>query len=439
MTALVAASPASAARPLRTAISDPPAFAADSRDAAYAQVASTGASYVRLSLNWRSVAPEVKPVPFDAADPASYDWTAFDLQVEAALAAGLQPIVCIEHAPSWAGGISPNATGFGQFAAAAAKHYSGEPGMKPRVRYWQAWNEPNRDLFIQPQYQNGKMVSPARYRAMVNKFAMGVHGVNPGNRVIAGGLAPLGRKGKPAPLPFMKNLLAAPVYFDIWSHHPYTSGGPLHVSAGGGDVTLGNLSAMRKVLNDRIKAKKVKSSYAVEFWVTEFSWDTAPPDPKALGMTLHKRWVAEALYRMWANGVSLVTWWRIKDDPLQGAGSTPYQSGFYTVNDTAKPSLEAFRFPTVALTQKKGILVWGRTPSSTSEKVTVEIKTGMVWKKLATLQSNGRGIFIKTFKVPYRKGYVRARAGGATSVPFGLKYVKDRFVNPFGCGGVIAC
>ena len=198
------------------------------------------------------------------------------------------------------------------------------------------------------------MVSATRYRAMVNKFATAVHGVNPGNRVIAGGLAPLGRKGKPAPLPFMKKLLEAPVYFDIWSHHPYTSGGPLHVSAGGGDVTLGNLGEMRKVLNEKVKAKKIKSSYKVEFWVTEFSWDSAPPDPDALATSLHRRWVAEALYRMWANGVSLVTWWRIKDDPLEGVGSTPYQSGFYTVDDTAKPSLEAFRFPTVALTQKNG-------------------------------------------------------------------------------------
>ncbi len=71
--------------------------------------------------------------------------------------------------------------------------------------------------------------------------------------------------------------------------------------------------------------------------------------------------------------------------------------------------------------------------------MTVEIKTGATWKKLSTLQSNGQGIFTKTFKVPYKKGYVRAKAGAETSVPFSLKYARDRFVNPFGCGGVIAC
>ncbi len=426
---------------MRTAFVDPAAFSAVDRDATFARVAEAGATYVRLSLDWSSVAPDVKPDPFDPTDPddPSYDWTSFDLQVEAAVAAGLEPIICIETAPSWAGGLSPNATGFGAFARAAARRYSGQPLGEPRVRYWQAWNEPNRDLFLMPQYQNGKMVSAARYRAMVNKFAAAIHDVSPANKVIAGGLAPLGRKGKPAPLPFMKNLLAAPVYFDIWAHHPYTSGGPLHRSPGGGDITLGSLGDMRKVLDAKVKSKKVRSTGKVLFWVTEFSWDVDPPDPHALAQSLHTRWVAEALYRMWANGVSLVTWFRVKDDPLTGIGATPYQSGFYTVADEVKPSLEAYRFPTVALRRPGGIFVWGRTPDSAPQQVLVEIKTGTTWKKLATLQSNGFGIFTKTFKVPYTKGYVRATAGAETSVGFSLKYAADRFVNPFGCGGPIAC
>jgi hypothetical protein len=83
--------------------------------------------------------------------------------------------------------------------------------------------------------------------------------------------------------------------------------------------------------------------------------------------------------------------------------------------------------------------VWGRTPLSTKTKVVVQVKTGSVWKTLSSLQSNSYGIFQKTYKVPYKKGYVRAKASGETSVPFSLTYVPDRFVNPFGCGGGIAC
>ena len=110
---------------------------------------------------------------------------------------------------------------------------------------------------------------------MVNQFAAGVREVNPTNRVIAGGLAPLGRTGKPAPLSFMKKVLEAPVSFDIWAHHPYTSGGPLHRSAGKGDVTLGNLGEMRTLLMS--KDSKIDNDIPLQFWVTEFSWDSSRP------------------------------------------------------------------------------------------------------------------------------------------------------------------
>ncbi len=160
VTALVATASAFAAtRPMRTAIVDPASFAGANQTDAFAKTAASGATFVRLTLNWDSVAPDTQPPdPSDPNDPG-YDWANFDSQVEGAIAAGLEPIVCIEYAPSWAGGISPNATAFGEFARAAARRYSGEPGGEPRVRYWQAWNEPNRDYFLQPQYTNGKMSS----------------------------------------------------------------------------------------------------------------------------------------------------------------------------------------------------------------------------------------------------------------------------------------
>ena len=237
---------------------------------------------------------------------------------------------------------------------------------------------------------------------------------------------------------FMKAFLAAKVSFDIWSHHPYTSGGPLHKSPGGGDITLGSLSTMRSYLTSmKRKGRIASSSSTVPFWVTEFSWDSKPPDPAAIPTALHQRWVSEALYRMWRNGVSVVTWFRIADDPLS---VSPYQSGFFTFGGKKKPSLEAFRFPVVALRQRRSILVWGRTPTSKGAKVIVEIKTGTRWRRLgSTLYANKYGIFTRTYRVPYTKGYVRARAVGETSIPFSLRYVKDRYVNPFGCGGAIGC
>jgi hypothetical protein len=174
----------------------------------------------------------------------------------------------------------------------------------------------------------------------------------------------------------------------------------------------------------------------MQFWVTEFSWDSKPPDPRALPASLHARWTSEALYRMWQNGVSVVAWFRIQDDPLR---ETPYQSGFWTETGAQKRSLTAFRFPVVGFKRKTGVYVWGRTPTSRGARVLVELKVGSRWRRLGTIRAAGSGIFTKTFRTPYRQGAVRARAVGEISLPFSLAFVGNRYVNPFGCGGGIPC
>jgi hypothetical protein len=440
---------------LRTGIVDPARFEGADPSVSFARTQAVGGSIVRLILNWRQVAPATRPGVFDPTNPAdpAYTWTTVDRQVAAAKSAGLEPILVVQLAPDWAEGAGSGPEGtnnvdpveFGNFAKAAARRYSGtfqpDPYTEalPRVRYWQAWNEPNRDYFFRPQYVGRTIQSAVVYRNMVNQFATAVHGVNSTNLVVAGALAPLGRPGKPSPMAFMKAFLSQKVTFDVWSHHPYTSGGPLHKAQARGDVTLGNLPTMRAYLNSMKRIGRIRGTKGVQFWVTEFSWDSKPPDPAALSQPLHARWTSEALYRMWQNGISAVVWFRIQDDPLTGPLGSPYQSGFYTTAGKRKASFEAFRFPVVALRQKRGIMVWGRTPTSQSGKVTIQIKTGRRWRNLTSLRANSYGLFTRTYRVPYVKGYVRARFAGETSIPFSLTYVKDRYVNPFGCGGQIHC
>ena len=461
---LAFAAPASAG-PLRTGIVDPGFFAspnASTQALAFQRARQTGASIVRVSLFWNSIAPGSPAPGFEATNPADpgYDWAAFDREIVIARANGLDPIASIANAPGWAtpdgtGIRRPNARAFGEFAQAAARRYSGSfvpPGGSvplPRVRFWQAWNEPNRDLFLVPQIENGTVVSAIHYRAMLAEFYAGVKRVHASNLVVAGGLAPLGRPGKPAPLRFMRTLLcvsrtlartcrlgANPARFDVWSHHPYTSGGPTHSALAADDVALGDLPEMKKLLRAAVRLGHVRSTARVQFWVTEFSWDTKPPDPRAVPAAVHARWTSEALYRMWQLGITVVVWFRIQDDPLS---VSQYQSGFFTVAGARKRSLTAFRFPVVAFPRSTGVYVWGRTPTSRGASVVVEIKAGSRWRRLGTVRAGGSGIFQKTFRTPYRKGTVRARAVREVSLPFSLTPVRDRYVNPFGCGGVIRC
>jgi hypothetical protein len=152
-------------------------------------------------------------------------------------------------------------------------------------------------------------------------------------------------------------------------------------------------------------------------------------------MTIQVRWTSEALYRMWVDGVAVITWFLIRDQP-PGAS---FQSGLYfagptVADDRPKPTLTAFRFPFVAFAQGSGTYVWGRTPDSTPASVLVERKTGSGWQRVATLQADRYGIFQQTLPLAARTGYLRARLAGQSdhSLPFGLKPVPDLRISPFG-------
>ena len=147
----LACMPASALaqRPLQTAVFDSFAYGSNN-SIAYERTRATGATAVRIGLSWRGVAPKRPDHPEDPADPAYY-FKFWDSQLAGARAAGLEPIVFINQAPDWAqragsgkpGTVNPDPIEFGNFARAAAKRYGGDFGGLPRVRFWQAWSEPN--------------------------------------------------------------------------------------------------------------------------------------------------------------------------------------------------------------------------------------------------------------------------------------------------------
>jgi hypothetical protein len=389
-------------------------------------------------------------------DFPAYNWQSFDEQVDAVVRHGLEPIVDIQAAPSWAteaqgrgGPYKPDPAKLAAFARAAAIRYGGSFDSQPRVRYWQLWNEPNLALNLRPQFVGSTLYSPGWYRRMVNAFAFAVHGVHADNVVIAGGTAPFtSRVGKrsswgPGPLLFLRTMLCLSktlkptcgdkTHFDVWSTHPYTSGGPNHHAGNKDDVSIPELPKMKAVLDAGIKTGHIVSHGPLRFWVTEFSWDTNPPDPRAMPLTLQTRWVSEALYRMWTSGVSLVTWFLLEDQPL---ATSPYQSGLYFQDGMPKPALRAFRFPFVAFREHGAIDVWGRTPAGKRGTAVIEQRSSDTWKRLGVVRTNAFGVFTGRFK-PEGGGPVRARLASPVddvSQPFSLIEPADVFVRPFGEG-----
>ena len=466
---LAAAVPASAGR-LDTALL---AFGYESQEeAAYSHVRAAGANHVKLWLGWGLVARTRPAAPADPDDPA-YDWSSFDRKLEVARAQGLEPIVMVAWAPTWSSGgaewnhgwRSPDPREFAAFARAAAIRYSGrfhaDPSFPyaeplPRVRYWQTWNEPNLEAFFTPQYENGRVTSPDRYREMVNRFSDAVKAADLGNLVLAGGTGPHARSQNSAPLVFMRRFLClnpdlsrqrgcTPPRFDIWGHHPYTHGGPTRSARSRHDVALGDLPEMARVLRAAVARGTIDSTGRVRFWVDEFSWDTNGPDPRGMRPSLHARWVSEALYRMAKVGVSLVAWQQVLDNRWTGPCGDRYQGGLYfysrtVANARPKPlSRTAFAFPFVAFRENGRILVWGRTPNSRAGRVVVERKVGPRWRRVGSLTTTAAGIFTARYGVPLRRGSLRARFAGTVSVPFSLTSVPDRFFEPFGTVNPSSC
>jgi hypothetical protein len=424
---------------------DPFLFGGVQKAQAFAALHSAGGSYVRIIVRWSTIAPLSLPAGFVGSDPSSigYNWSSIDSTVEAAEAAGLSPILDIGNAPSWAWRIRPvgNSAGspkinlLGDFAAAIATRYDGNHG-EPAVHAFEVWNEPNLSLDLNP-------VDPRAYRNMVNAVAASVHAANAANLVVAGGMDPFGgrsaRYHTMSPLKFMRGMLClssgkkphatcnTPAHFDVWSHHPYTFQGPFGHAKNADDVSLGDLPKMRALLKAGVKLHHVVSRRPVQFWVTEFSWDTGPPRRAAAPPALEARWTAEAFHQMWLSGVSLVTWFLLQDQP----GTSPWQSGLYYSARTvgrakAKPMRTSYRFPFVAYLGKKNtVSVWGRDATSAATTVAIQQqrKGKGAWRTVARIRANRYGIFLANVKLKQvtAKDALRASApGSGNSLSFSL-------------------
>ena len=423
--------------PLRTAVFDPFTLNGSQYATGFQLTRRAGAAYVRIDVPWNEVAPSRPAVPSDAGDPnwTGYRWAWTDAKVKAAAEAGLTPYLQIGSTPGWAAGRSttPKIALLGQFAKALALRYDGKHDV-PDVHVFQVWNEPNLSQDLNP-------VKAAVYRSMVNAVAASVHAVGRSNLVVAGGLDPFGNKAKTwhsvSPLAYMRSLLCLSkgrhphrtcknrIHFDVWAHHPYSFKGPFGHATRADDVSLGDLPKMRSLLRSALKFHRIVSTHGVQFWVTEFSWDTKPPRRHAAPVGLAARWTAEALYQMWKSGVSLVTWFGLEDR----GGKSPYQSGlFFHATQLAharpKPVRTAFRFPFVAYLGKHTVSVWGRDATSDKQLVTIQRRHGSrgSWRTVARVRSNGSGIFRAKLRLAAtKKDQVRAFApGSGKSLAFSL-------------------
>ncbi len=404
------------------------------------QARAEGAGLVRVNVSWSEVAPARRSPGFAPGDPSSpgYEFSAVDAQVVSLTSHGINVLINISSAPAWAEGTNrpgnvragtwkPSPAQFAQFAHATAERYDGsfrppgQAGPLPRVRSWQAWNEPNLDTYLTPQWTpSGAPASPGVYRPLLNAFYAAVKSVSASNVVVSAGMAPYGNPPRVSfpggfrvpPLSFDRALFSSRVHLDALAQNIYPIHGPLWHAYQPNDVGAADLYKAAAILRRAVAKGTALPHRAKQVWVTEIGWNSNPPNPGGVPVTQQARWYEQALYTLWRQGVDTVLLLQLVDAPPVPSYAASYQTGLYYANGTAKPAATAFRFPFVAVRRSpSAVAVWGRAPAAGP----LQIQRDGTGKVLATLRVRAGQLFMRTLRLRGRVA-LRGQMGSQTSL-----------------------
>ena len=446
---------ASAARPLDVGFADN-LYEGDQSNRWLSETETVNADTIRINMLWSLVAFDEPKNPRDPADPA-YNWYGYDTAISNAVEHGFKVDLTVLLAPGWAegknrpgykkapaGSWKPNAAAFGDFAHALGKRYSGnfQLGKEtlPRLKYFEAWNEPNLGTYITPQFKGRKNKSAAIYRRLLDAFYDGIKAEIPSAKIVTGGTAPYGdkpgkRARKTGPLQFARELLCLnkklkrskcgkKAKFDIYAHHPINREDPPTKHADRrDDVEIADFNELTKVVRKAEKLKTIGTRGRHGLWANEVWWQTNPPDKdEGVPLRTQARWMQQALYLLWKQGASNVSFLQFRDTKYKKGEYTldTYQTGVYTYRNKRKPSANAMAFPFVTDRKGKGrLFAWGKAPRS--GKLTIEAKVkGGGFRKVRKLKVKEGKVFTSNLRVR-GKAKLRARVGKSKSLVWNQK------------------
>ena len=158
--------------------------------------------------------------------------------------------------------------------------------------------------------------------------------------------------------------------FDVLAHHPIdnTGKGPLEHGPLPGDASTPDLGRIVQVLRGAEKAgTTLPGTHPV--WVTEFWWDSNPPNPSGANLATQARWIEQSLYLFWKAGASTAINFTVGDTNVRPNVHAGFQSGVYFQDGRPKPSLTAFQFPFVTQRlDKRHLEAWGKSPRRVSSR-----------------------------------------------------------------------
>ncbi len=358
--------------------------------------------------------------------------------------------------------FEPSAKEFDLFVRAVGTRFNGtyaDPrrpgeGSLPRVDYWTIWNEPNQAGWLTPQWvadprdPSGMVeASPRLYRDLVDGAyrALDITG-HGGDTILIGETAPKGlnvtgttRSMKPgrfirrmyclddALVPLQGPAAEArgcppgedararfvtehPGLFKItgFAHHPYElTFAPTRKPTDPDFFTIANLRSLKRLLGGVFAAYAQpvpEGGSDVPLYLTEFGYQTNPPDPTGVSLATQARYLNIAEY-LTARDSTVRTFGQfllVDDKPLadQPAGSaaafgSTFQTGLATLAGRRKPAYAAYRLPIhlpkPTVTRGRTLRVWGLVRPATEgqpARVAIEMRTtrrGSKWRRQKTV------------------------------------------------------
>lgn len=422
---------------------------------------ASGARLVLLDIDWAGIEPRPPAPGVDPRDPSGpqYDFGYVDSVVRSFAGTGIKLAFLVTDAPQWAeapggpqsyeagGAWKPDPVAFGALASALATRYSGsypDPihlGQRlPHVRYFQAWAEANFSIHLAPQWirsgRKWRPAGPAEYRALLNAFYSGIKRIRQDDVVITSGFGPYGDASGPCsshfvgtgcrtpPAAFLRDLLCLqgpglkpqrcpnPAHFDALAIDPYEISSPLTPAVNRDDVTAPDIWKLTRILARALPLRRALPRAHKQLWVTEFSYDSNPPNPQAVRLATQARWLEQSFFVFWRQGVDTVVWYLLRDQPGADYASS-YFSGVYFHNGRPKPSRQAFRFPFVVMSFRGPTVAWGISPRTG----TVEIQRlkSARWRTVLRLHSRAGAVFVHPVPAEWH-GRFRAQVGGQKSL-----------------------